>query len=86
MFKEQFDFVIVDSAPVLPVADSLLLGKLVDGVLLSILRDVSRTPMVLSAQERLRMTGARILGAVVNGISSSTYSARYSYRKAPASA
>jgi capsular exopolysaccharide synthesis family protein len=65
--EEQFDFVIIDSAPVLPVADSLLIAQHVDGVLLSLLRDVSRGDAVLAAQERLEMLGVRLVGAVVNG-------------------
>src|SRR5207247_1833903 len=44
--KEQYDFIVVDSCPVLPVADSLLLAQHVDGVIFSILRDVSRMPSV----------------------------------------
>jgi capsular exopolysaccharide synthesis family protein len=66
--KVRFDFVVVDSAPVLPVADSLLLAQHVDGVLFSLLRDVSRAPAVYAAQERIAMLGVRVLGAVVNGV------------------
>lgn len=81
---EEYDFVIVDSAPVLPVADSLVLGQYVDGVILSLLRDVSRAPAVLAAQERLEMLGIRILGAVVNGISEEVYGSRYYASPRPA--
>src|SRR5204863_5712114 len=37
----KYDFVVIDSSPVLPVADSLLLAKHADAVLLAIRRDVS---------------------------------------------
>jgi capsular exopolysaccharide synthesis family protein len=77
--EEQFDFVIIDSAPVLPVADSLLIAQHVDGVLLSLLRDVSRGDAVLAAQERLEMLGARLVGAVVNGMAGEARSANYRY-------
>jgi capsular exopolysaccharide synthesis family protein len=40
--KDQYDFVIVDSSPILPVADALLIAQQCDAVLFSILRDVSR--------------------------------------------
>ena len=33
--RGQFDFIIVDSCPVLPVADALLIGQHVDGVVFS---------------------------------------------------
>lgn len=77
--KTQYDFVIVDSAPVLPVADTLLLGQQVDAVLFSILRDVSRVHHVHAAYDRLSRLGVRMLGAVINGENPSTYGSRYSY-------
>jgi capsular exopolysaccharide synthesis family protein len=65
--KTEYDFVVVDSHPVLAATDSLLLGQHVDAVLLSVLRDVSRSPHVYGACERLATLGVRVLGAVVNG-------------------
>ncbi len=65
--KQQYDFIIVDSCPVLPVADSLLLGQHVDGVVFTILRDVSRVPAVYAAQQKIHNLGIRILGAVMIG-------------------
>jgi capsular exopolysaccharide synthesis family protein len=65
--KEQYDFIIVDSCPVLPVADAMLLGQHVDAVIFSILRDVSRLPAVYSAKQRLSNINIRTLGAVVIG-------------------
>ncbi len=65
--KEQYDFLIVDVSPVLPVADALLIGEHADAVLLSVLRNVSRLPAVHAAQQRLGSLGIRVLGAVVIG-------------------
>jgi succinoglycan biosynthesis transport protein ExoP len=65
--KQQYDFIIVDSCPVLPVADALNLGQHVDGVVFAVLRDVSRSPAVYAAQQRLHNLGIRTLGAVVIG-------------------
>jgi hypothetical protein len=77
LFEElrgQFDYVILDSCPVLPVADSLLVAQHADGVILSILGDQSRVPRVHAAQQRLAALGARVLGAVVNGLRGDPYS------------
>jgi len=63
--KEQFDFVIVDSSPVLAVADASIIAQQVDAVLFSIFSDVSRKSKVSSALQRLESLGVRILGAVV---------------------
>ncbi|QDT01419.1 tyrosine-protein kinase domain-containing protein [Adhaeretor mobilis] len=66
--REQFDFIIVDSAPVLSVSDSLSLGQYVDGAVLSVLRDHSELRKVNKAAELLDGLGIRLLGTVVNGM------------------
>ena len=65
--REEFDFIVIDSHPVLAATDSLLIGQQADGVILSVLRDVSQTPRVYSASQKLAALGLRVLGAVVNG-------------------
>lgn len=65
--KQQYDFIILDSCPVLPVADSLLLGQNVDTVLMTVMREVSRSPAVHAAHQRLESLGIKTLGAVVIG-------------------
>jgi polysaccharide biosynthesis transport protein len=82
LLRDQYDFILVDSAPVLPVADSLLIGQCVDGVIFSVLRDVSRLPTVYAAYERLSSLHVNILGAVVNGAQADYYRNRYYYNKA----
>ncbi|MBY0528428.1 MAG: polysaccharide biosynthesis tyrosine autokinase [Gemmataceae bacterium] len=66
--KSEYDFIVVDSHPVLPANDSLLIGQHVDAVLLCVLRDVSQAPRVYAACQRLGTLGIRVLGAVVNGM------------------
>ncbi|MFL5244248.1 MAG: polysaccharide biosynthesis tyrosine autokinase [Gemmataceae bacterium] len=77
--RQQFDFIVVDSCPVLPVADSLLIGQQADAVVFSILRDVSRMPKIFAAYQRLAKLGVRMLGAVVNGTNEAAYGADYHY-------
>jgi polysaccharide biosynthesis transport protein len=77
-----YEFIVIDSAPVLPVADAQLIGQHVDGVVFSVMRDVSRLPAVYAACERLSLLRIRILGAVVNGINVNSYRTLY-YEEAP---
>jgi polysaccharide biosynthesis transport protein len=79
--RGQFDFIIVDSCPVLPVADALLIGQHVDGVVFSIMQDISQLPKVLVASEKLAQLNIPLVGAVVNGIRQDTYSYGYNYVK-----
>ncbi len=65
--REDFDYVVVDSSPVLPVADALILGEHADAVLLSVLEGTSRLPTVHAAYQRLEALSTPVLGAVVIG-------------------
>ncbi len=64
--REEFDFLVIDSHPVLAATDALILGQQADAVILSVLREVSQMPRVYTAAQRLRALGIRVLGAVVN--------------------
>ncbi len=75
--KKRFDFVTVDSSPVLPVNDSLLIAQHVDAVVLAIRRDVSRHSKVDATCRRLSMLGIPLLGAVVIGLDDGSYDFRY---------
>lgn len=79
--RGQFDIIIVDSCPILPVADTLLVAQHVDGVVFSILQDVSQLPKVQDASERLVQLNIPLLGAVVNGIKPDIQAYGYNYVK-----
>jgi capsular exopolysaccharide synthesis family protein len=63
--RERFEFVIVDSSPVLPVVDALLVAQRSDATILTALRDVSLAPQMEEARDRLRQVGANVIGSVV---------------------
>jgi capsular exopolysaccharide synthesis family protein len=71
--RNQFEFVIVDSSPVLAVVDSLLIAQWVDAVILTALRDVSRAPLLQEAEDRLRQIGANVVGSVITTAGSHWY-------------
>jgi polysaccharide biosynthesis transport protein len=79
--RGQFDIIIVDSCPILPVADTLLVAQHVDGVIFSILQDVSQLPKVQDASERLVQLNIPLVGAVVNGIKPDIQAYGYNYVK-----
>jgi capsular exopolysaccharide synthesis family protein len=66
--RDEFDFVIVDSHPVLAATDSLLIGQHVDAVLVSLMRDVSQMDNVQTVSQQLTTLGIRVFGAVVSGM------------------
>jgi capsular exopolysaccharide synthesis family protein len=81
-FKERFDLIIVDSSPILPVADAMLIAQHADAALFSILRDFSRKTKVKAAVERLQRLGVPVLGAVVTGAHGGLYGNDYQYDSA----
>jgi capsular exopolysaccharide synthesis family protein len=66
--RGDYDFVIIDGAPVLGMSDALIFGQYSDGAILSVRRDHSQMPKINQAAELLRGVGIRIIGAVVNGV------------------
>lgn len=68
--RGEYDFIIIDGAPVLGISDALIFGQYCDGVILSVRRDHSQMPKIHQAAELLRGVGIRVIGAVVNGVSS----------------
>jgi capsular exopolysaccharide synthesis family protein len=63
----RYDHVIIDSAPVMPVSDSVVLSRHVDGVIVIAGRTTSRQ-LVKRACLRVGDAGARILGVVLNQV------------------
>src|ERR1019366_4061132 len=64
--QEQFDLILIDTPPVLAAADAAIIASMVDGVILLIRVGVTTKSAAKTAQERLTLVGARILGTVLN--------------------
>ena len=80
--RQSYDLVIIDSPPVLPVPDALILGRWVDGVVLAARYDISRFPQVERARRQLDNAGIPIMGTVINGMrNADSYYGRYSYSR-----
>ena len=67
--KAHADLVLLDSAPVLAVADTLVLASLVDGVVLVVRAGHTQRQELRAAKEQLDKMGAHLLGVVINRVS-----------------
>lgn len=67
-FRENFDLVLVDSAPLAAVADAKLLGGLVDAVLFAVRYRTSRREACAAALRELVGSGAPVAGAVLTQV------------------
>ncbi len=87
--ESQFDFVVIDTSPLLLVTDTILLAREADGVILSVLLGVSQIARVAETVSRLQAVGAEVAGVVVNNvrcdINHNTYRSKYSKYPIPAS-
>jgi len=68
--RSEYDFIIIDGAPVLGMSDALIFGQYCDGAILSVRRDFSQMPKINEAAALLRSVGVRLIGSVVNGVHS----------------
>jgi Mrp family chromosome partitioning ATPase len=80
---QQADLVIVDSAPVLRVADSLELIDQINLLLLVARRKLSRMHAVSAAVDRIRQVGGNVSGCAFNDVDTKDSSYRYGYTAAP---
>jgi capsular exopolysaccharide synthesis family protein len=65
--RAAYDVVLLDTPPLMVAPEALILSRAAQGVLLTVMRDVSRLPDVIAGYDRLRSIGAHVLGAVVSG-------------------
>jgi capsular exopolysaccharide synthesis family protein len=72
-----YEYIIVDVPPILSASEALVLAKSADGTLVCALRGHSREVQVRLACERLLATGARPVGATLNGVPVSKYASTY---------
>jgi len=79
-WRSEYDHVIVDTPPVVPFADALILAARADGVILVARSEVSRTESLLRARDLLSRSGANILGFVLNGVKRPKYYYEYPSR------
>lgn len=78
---DEVDCAIIVSPPVLPVTDASVLAPRVDGVLLVVKAGVTRLAAARQAVEQLRLVGANLLGAAINGVKAKRSGSYYGQRE-----
>lgn len=66
--RNQFDYVLIDCAPVGAAIDAAIVAKHCDGAVLVIAQGVAGSRMIASVKKQLEASGVRILGAVLNKV------------------
>ena len=77
--REEYDYVLIDTPPVLPVTDALVLSRIVDGVVLVLDSGEVKVEMARDVKNQLVHAGANILGVVLNKVRSEHHGYGYGY-------
>ncbi len=66
--KQHFDYVLIDTPPIMPVTDAAVVSGKVDGTILVIASGAVAPSVAVEAKTRLEQAGAHLLGAVLNKV------------------
>ena len=77
--KEEYDYVLIDTPPVMPVTDALIVSRFVDGMILVIASAEVKVEMAREETNQLVNAGANILGVVLNKVRSEHHGYGYGY-------
>ncbi|MEI8016969.1 MAG: CpsD/CapB family tyrosine-protein kinase, partial [Schlesneria sp.] len=75
--RTEYELVIVDSCPLLPVVDGRVIGQYADSAILTVVKDFSQLGQVNAAQEILNNYDINVLGCVVSGEDAGGYYHNY---------
>ncbi len=77
--REEYDYIIVDSPPIIAVTDALILSKKVDQLVLVIRVNSTEREIIEQAKNLLKNIDVRVAGVVVNGVEVKKYYSGYKY-------
>ncbi len=66
--QRSYSHVILDSPPILPLTDAMILGHLTDGAILCVKAGETPRDQVVRVRDRMARSGIRVLGVVLNGL------------------
>lgn len=81
--RDKFSHIIIDTAPILPVSDAIVLGHIADSLLLVVQAERTTTKMARDGIKRLENAGIRTMGVVLTQVhvrrSAYYYDGKYQY-------
>jgi capsular exopolysaccharide synthesis family protein len=77
--RGRFDRIIVDSPPVMTVADTAILANIVDGVIYVILASFLNVDAIIRGRQRLYEAKAKVIGTILNNVNVKKEDSYYYY-------
>jgi Mrp family chromosome partitioning ATPase len=76
-----FDFVVIDSPPVLGIPDAVSIASCVDGIIMCVKAEQADKTLLLRAQKILTLTNSNLIGVVWNKVDQRNIYGSYKYGK-----
>ena len=76
---EAFDYVVLDSPPIIAVSDSVVMSQYVNGIVYVVKADDTAYQLVIDGLKRLRQVNAPVVGVVLNQVAPPKKSGRYGH-------
>jgi polysaccharide biosynthesis transport protein len=80
ILRKQFEYVIIDCPPLLPVTDAAIVSAKADGCVLVVHAGVTKKPHFVGSRDAVNAVGSAILGVIINKIPESSLEYEYGYR------
>ena len=80
LLRTQYDFVIIDTPPILLVADAQVMAPFVDGTILVVRAGKTRKNQYLGARQAITSVGGKVLGVVLNQVPNFVVQGDYGYK------
>lgn len=81
IYKQHYDYIFIDTPPVNTVTEATLISKIVSGMILVVRQNVTTYDALEKAIEALEFVNAKILGCIMNDISTNQSGFTYKYDK-----
>jgi capsular exopolysaccharide synthesis family protein len=78
--EELYDYIIVDTSPLVLVADALSIVRLVDAVILTAVAGVSAHPVFSKTLDMIKKMDAKVAGVVLHGVEKGKKGYKYKYK------
>jgi len=80
LLRKQFEYVIIDCPPLLPVTDAAIVSAKADGCILVVHAGFTKKPHFIGSRDAVKAVGSTILGVILNKIPQSSLEYEYGYR------
>lgn len=78
---KDYDYVLIDTAPIVAVTDPLVIASYIDGIILVVRAESTPVDLVKSSVDKLQKVNAKIIGSILNGVEMKKGYEYYTYKR-----